>query len=64
MIGAVIMVHSDDDGLVLPPKIAPIEVMIIPIGTDEDIKNLALKYQKDLETKNISVMIDNSENFN
>ena len=61
MIGAVIMVHSDDDGLVLPPKIAPLEVVIVPIGREKEIQDLALKYQEALASKDISVMIDNSE---
>ena len=61
MIGALIMVHSDDDGLVLPPKIAPTQVAIIPIGPDERVKELAEKYYKELKSNNISVMVDNSE---
>ncbi len=61
MIGALIMVHSDDDGLVLPPMIAPIQTVIIPIGEEEKIKNLAEKYKEELESKNISVMIDYSQ---
>ena len=36
MIGAIIMVHGDDDGLVLPPKISPIQVAIIPIATHKE----------------------------
>jgi prolyl-tRNA synthetase len=36
LIGALIMVHSDDDGLVLPPKLAPIQVVIVPIFKNED----------------------------
>ncbi|MCL2010123.1 MAG: proline--tRNA ligase [Synergistaceae bacterium] len=35
LIGAIIMTHSDDDGLVLPPKVAPTKAVILPIGTDE-----------------------------
>jgi len=61
MIGALIMVHSDDDGLVLPPKIAPTQVAIIPIGQDERVKELAEKYYNELKNNNIAVMIDNSE---
>jgi len=38
MIGGLIMVHSDDYGLVLPPKIAPTQVVIVPIGTDDGVK--------------------------
>jgi len=36
MIGAIIMVHGDDDGLVLPPKISPIQVAIVPIATHKE----------------------------
>ena len=35
LIGAVIMTHSDDDGLILPPRIAPVKTVLLPIGTDE-----------------------------
>lgn len=63
MIGALIMVHSDDDGLVLPPYIAPTQVRIIPIDTnDEEIRNLAGGYYKALEQAGISVDVDTSEN--
>jgi len=42
MIGALIMAHSDDLGLVLPPKLAPIQVVIVPIyKNDEDLKNIS-----------------------
>ncbi|HHW69337.1 MAG TPA: proline--tRNA ligase [Tenericutes bacterium] len=41
MIGALIMVHSDDNGLVLPPKIAPTQISIIPIGNNENVINKA-----------------------
>ena len=36
LIGALIMTHSDDDGLILPPRVAPVKVAILPIGTDEE----------------------------
>ncbi len=58
MIGGLIMVHSDDLGLVLPPKIAPIKVMIIPIGDNEDVSSLSKKIIKQLKEKNISCDID------
>ena len=35
LIGAVIMTHSDDDGLVLPPRLAPVKAVLVPISTDE-----------------------------
>jgi prolyl-tRNA synthetase len=44
MIGALVMAHSDDDGLVLPPKLAPIQVVIVPIyKSDEQAKTVAEK---------------------
>ena len=61
MIGALIMVHSDDDGLVLPPKIAPNKVVIIPIGNDEKVLKLAKQYEEELTKNNITCYIDNSE---
>lgn len=62
MIGALIMVHSDDDGLVLPPNIAPQQVIIIPIGIDEEVLNLANKYNEELNKNNIISYVDNSTN--
>lgn len=61
MIGGLIMVHSDDYGLVLPPRIAPNQVVIIPIGKDEEVKRLAEIYKTKLLDNNISAYIDNSE---
>ena len=61
MIGALIMVHSDDDGLVLPPKIAPTQVVIVPIGDNEKVQELTNKYYQELKDNNILVTVDNSE---
>ncbi len=61
MIGGLIMVHSDDYGLVLPPKIAPKQVVIIPIGNDKEIIDLSESIKKQLLDNEISVYIDNSE---
>ncbi len=61
MIGGLIMVHSDDYGLVLPPRIAPTQVIIIPIGTSEEVLNLVEKYELDLKKSGISVKKDLSE---
>ena len=55
------MVHSDDYGLVLPPRIAPRQVVIIPIGNDEKVIDLANKYLNELNKNNIVTYIDNSE---
>lgn len=61
MIGALIMVHSDDDGLVLPPNIAPTQVAIIPIGNDPKVLELSHSLYNQLEENNIRVMIDETE---
>lgn len=61
MIGGLIMVHSDDSGLVLPPRIAPRQVVIIPIGNDDRIKDIVNKLNKDLNDNNVVSYIDNSE---
>ncbi len=61
MIGALIMVHGDEDGLVLPPRIAPTKVRIVCIQNDDEIKNLAQKYADILENADISYDIDSSE---
>lgn len=60
MIGALIMVHSDDYGLVLPPKIAPRQVVIIPIKENDEVNNLANKYLEELNRNNIISYIDNT----
>ncbi|KKU50206.1 MAG: Proline-tRNA ligase [Parcubacteria group bacterium GW2011_GWA1_47_10] len=53
-IGGLIMVHSDDKGLVLPPNIAPIKIVIIPIWNSEESKNLVLKHALGLHDELIS----------
>lgn len=62
LIGALIMAHSDDAGLVLPPKLAPIQVVIVPIYKhDEELENIskfADTLSKELKAKNISVKFD------
>ena len=61
MIGALIMVHADDFGLVLPPRIAPVKVRIIPIGEDENIIKLASKLSDILNKNDITTEIDTSD---
>ncbi len=65
MIGALIMAHSDDNGLVLPPKIAPIQVVIVPIfKNEEQLAAISDKVEgiiQDLKHKNISVKFDNRD---
>ncbi len=67
LMGALIMTHSDDKGLILPPKIAPIQVVIIPVYKGEvELKNIskvAIKIKKEIELKGFSVKFDNRNNF-
>ncbi|MFB5607201.1 MAG: proline--tRNA ligase [Candidatus Nitrosomaritimum yanchengensis] len=62
LIGAMIMVHGDDQGLVLPPKVAPTQIVIVPIyNNDEDKKRIldkAGEIKQDLESKQIRIHID------
>jgi prolyl-tRNA synthetase len=66
LMGALIMSHSDDKGLVLPPKLAPFQVVIVPIYKGEEqlnqINEVATKIKKALESKGISVKYDNRDN--
>lgn len=60
LIGAVIMVHGDDSGLVLPPRIAPVQVMIIPIAQHkEGVLEKAAELKEQLS--NFSVKVDDSD---
>ena len=61
MIAALIMVHSDDYGLVLPPKIAPKQVAIIPITTSDRVKDLANKCFNILNENGITTYIYNTD---
>ena len=61
MIGALIMVHSDDFGLVLPPKIAPVKVAIIKIGDSDKVNTKIDEIVNALKAKEISYMVDDSE---
>jgi prolyl-tRNA synthetase len=65
LIGALIMSHSDDKGLVLPPKLAPFQVVIVPIYKSdeqlEQINTVVAKMKKAMEAKGISVKYDNRD---
>jgi len=65
LMGALIMSHSDNKGLVIPPKLAPTQVVIVPIyKTDEGlqkIRDCANKLKKQLHDKNISVKFDDRD---
>ncbi len=62
MIGAIIMVHGDDDGLVLPPNIAPTQVMVIPIRQSEPgVMETAKEIEDTLRKSGLSVKMDDSD---
>ena len=67
LMGALIMTHSDDHGLVLPPRLAPIQVVIVPIyrGMDEldRISPVAKKIKAELEAKGITVKYDDRDTY-
>jgi prolyl-tRNA synthetase len=65
LMGALIMTHSDDNGLVIPPKLAPVHVVIVPIYKTEEelskIEVLAKQLTTELKTKNIVVRFDHRD---
>jgi prolyl-tRNA synthetase len=65
LMGALIMAHSDDDGLVLPPKLAPIHVVVVPIfKTDEELKKITERVDKlagALRKNGFTVKFDNRD---
>jgi len=66
MIGVLIAMHGDNKGLVLPPKLAPIQVVIVPIlfeDSKRDVLKEAKEIQKRLEKKGITVHLDFRENY-
>jgi prolyl-tRNA synthetase len=66
LIGALVMAHSDDDGLVLPPKLAPIQVVIVPIYKGDDQKKMidekVIALVKELKAAGVSVKYDDNDN--
>ena len=65
LIGALIMAHSDDQGLVLPPKLAPIQVVIVPIYKKEEDRQAVLQKAKDLQqslqAQGVAVKLDDRD---
>jgi len=53
-IGAIIMVHGDDQGLILPPKLAPFQVVIVPIHKSDEEKGLVMSAVKEIRTQLIA----------
>ncbi|MCR5345501.1 MAG: proline--tRNA ligase [Lachnospiraceae bacterium] len=61
LVGAIIMVHGDDYGLVLPPRVAPIQVMVIPVRQDAEGVLTKAREVKQVLSKHFRVKIDDSE---
>ncbi|MAW95707.1 MAG: proline--tRNA ligase [Leeuwenhoekiella sp.] len=65
LMGALVMTHSDDNGLVLPPKLAPIQVVIVPIYRGEEqldaISQVAKELQRELQLLGVSVKYDDRD---
>ncbi len=65
LVGAVIMTHGDDKGLILPPKIAPYQIVIIPIWKNDKEKSQVLeaigKFRGELKSRNIRYLVDDNE---
>ena len=65
LIGALIMTHSDDNGLVLPPKLAPIQVVIVPISKGDDLVHITERLTpviEELRKAGITVKYDDADN--
>ena len=66
LIGALIMVHGDDKGLVLPPQVAPIQVVIVPIHKDKDaklVKDRAAEIESELKRAGIRAYMDGRDEY-
>ncbi len=66
-IGAIIMTHGDDKGLILPPRLAPIQTVIVPIFKTEDEKSIVMtevdKVKKELSDSGFRVKVDSRDNL-
>jgi prolyl-tRNA synthetase len=66
LIGAVVMTHGDDKGMVMPPRVAPIQAVIVPIIFEDSkaqVIDAAQKIKRDLESHNIDVHLDDREDY-
>lgn len=65
MIGAMIMIHGDDDGMIMPPRIAPIQIVILPVVRDEasagPVNEFCGKLAKQLKTSGFAVKLDDRD---
>jgi prolyl-tRNA synthetase len=66
LIGAVVMVHGDDRGIILPPRIAPIQIVIVPIFRDEDaydVKRSAVEIGTILKSNKLRILVDDRDEY-
>ncbi|MEO1023271.1 MAG: proline--tRNA ligase [Bacteroidota bacterium] len=67
LIGGLIMTHSDDNGLVIPPKLAPVQVVVVPIYRKDDEKERVLTYGDtivdELKSMGVRVRLDDRDNY-
>jgi prolyl-tRNA synthetase len=66
LIGAVVMVHGDDRGIILPPRIAPIQIVIVPIFRDEDahdVKRSAVEIGTTLKSNMLRILVDDRDEY-
>ncbi len=64
LIGAIVMAHGDDDGLILPPKVAPLQVVIVPIAKPDqmdEVNKAVHPFMQDLKAAGIRVKYDDDE---
>ncbi|MEX2604987.1 MAG: proline--tRNA ligase [Gracilimonas sp.] len=68
LIGGLIMTHSDDQGLVLPPKLAPTQVVIVPIYRSDEQRKAVLEYAdtifNELKALGVRIKVDDRDNYN
>ena len=63
LLGGIIMVHGDQRGLVLPPRVAPIQVVVVPIKQNEDVvKDCVNQIETSLKNSNVRVFVDMTDN--
>lgn len=60
-IGGLIMAHGDNNGLVLPPKLAPTQVVIVPVQAESEMLEYADKLRSKLEERNVRVLVDDRD---
>ena len=66
LIGAIVMIHGDDKGIIMPPKVAPIQVIIIPIFRDREgiqVKSKAFEIANELKQLEIRVQVDDRDEY-